>query len=88
MSRDRPHRRPEGKVSTTAGTGGCKCGLFLGHNAKEIHCMHPVPLARHILRFGSPQDKDLQYRVFCCGLYRCCEWYQVYDLMVYGEEDE
>lgn len=50
--------------------------------------MHPVPLARHILRFGSPQDKDLQYRVFCCGLYRCCEWYQVYDLMVYGEEDE
>lgn len=70
-----------GHMSTTAGSGSILCPYWHAHSAREIYCQTPYgPNCKHILRFRYPQTKEEHLKIWCCGRYTACEWYQAMEL--------
>lgn len=53
-----------------------RCPFFCAHMRQAIICESPIPGSRLKINFGTTQDKDTQYTIFCCGKYKNCELYQ------------
>ena len=62
------------------------CPFFRAHTAKAIYCEGVLPTSgSETINFDRPNDKRIQYSVFCCYRYQNCERYAA---IMKGYQDE
>jgi len=50
-----------------------QCPYFQFHTRMYIVCEGVIPDTKGEILFGSQEQKELHYRVFCCGRWTYCE---------------
>ena len=54
-----------------------KCPFFKDHTAGSIACESPIPGSSIRMTFITQADKKVQYELYCCRGYKCCEIYRM-----------
>lgn len=63
------------------------CPMFQFHTRRYIVCEGVIPDTKCESVFGTEEQKDVQYKAFCCGKWQNCEIYRAIYANQYAEED-
>lgn len=76
-----------GRTAAQVIPSGTICPLYLAHSDKEIVCKSFVPdVDLLIMRYFVKNNRETQYRCFCCGNYQNCEVFRSYQHFSWAEE--